>query len=115
MGTWGVGIFDDDVALDIRDAFEDALANGLSVAVATQKILEDFAEYLEDSDDRPVIFLALTALQLEQGTLQPDMREMALRIIASGEAMACWQDTDATTQAERVQVLETLQSNLVAS
>ncbi|WP_161668780.1 DUF4259 domain-containing protein [Kallotenue papyrolyticum] len=27
MGTWGVGIFDNDVAADVRAAFEEALSS----------------------------------------------------------------------------------------
>lgn len=62
MGTWGVEIFDDDFALDIQAEFEKAMDQGLSVKKATQRILYDVQDVLEDEDEGPLVYLALAAL-----------------------------------------------------
>lgn len=92
MGTWGSGIFDNDVALDVRYSFEDALAEVGNVSGATQWVLEEFAEALEDIDDGPVIYVALVALQLEHGAVQPETRKTALDMIANGKLLDRWTD-----------------------
>src|SRR5437588_1932207 len=53
MGTWGAGIF------------EDELSAGADVATAAKRVLDKFRYDLDDSDDGPVIYLTLAALQLE--------------------------------------------------
>ena len=47
MGTWGTGIFDDDTAGDVRDAFEDELAAGADVATAAERVLGKFGDDLQ--------------------------------------------------------------------
>ncbi|OGS50963.1 MAG: hypothetical protein A3K65_03900 [Euryarchaeota archaeon RBG_16_68_12] len=64
MGAWGCGIFEDDVALDVRGGFEEAVNGGASVEETTRMILEEYAEGLEDAGDGPVIYRALAALLL---------------------------------------------------
>jgi hypothetical protein len=115
MGTWGAGIFDDDVALDVRATFEDALSAGLNVAEAIQKVLEELAEAVEDEDDGPVVYLALSALQLEQGEVQPDIRDKALMIIATGQGLGRWEEAGPDAVRERKQVLERLKGSLSAA
>lgn len=112
MGSWGTGIFDDDVALDIRGEFEDALAEGMSVEEATSRILESWREAVEGPDDGSTISLALAALQLEHERVQPAVRDRALAIIASGESLTRWEEAGADDLAERRRVLDRLRSAL---
>ncbi len=114
MGTWGTGIFDDDVALDVRDAFEDALSDGLDISAATRRALEEFGSAAEDSDDGPIIYLALAALQLQREALQPEIREKVLHLIATGEGLGRWEDADPAALTDRKLVLETLKTKLAA-
>jgi len=114
MGTWDAGIFEDDVALDVRAAFEDALSQGLSVSTATEKIRHEFAEQLQDDDDGPVVYLALAALQAEQGEVQPKIRNKALDVIAAGKGLTRWEESDPVTLQKRKQVLEELRERLLA-
>ncbi len=39
MGTWGYGILDNDTAMDVKGAFEEALEGGLSFDEASYQIL----------------------------------------------------------------------------
>ena len=58
MGTWGAEIFQSDCALDVRDAFEEAMAEGLTALAAADRVWEEeMVEAVEDSDDGPVVRL----------------------------------------------------------
>ncbi len=75
MGVWGPGILQDDLAEEARMLFDEGLAAGLDVAGATAGVYEDLKEALAGEEDATVIWLALAALQLREGALQPDIRE----------------------------------------
>ncbi len=114
MGAWGAGIFDDDLAVDVRTAFEREIEAGGDVKTVTQSVLRSFASALRDSDDGPVVYLALAALQLDHRTLQPGIKAKALRIIETGQALEGWDEapTDWPGLIERKQVLENLRVQL---
>lgn len=63
MGTWGVAIFSDDAAADVRDEWRGYLGEGLSGQQATDKLLKSWSASLDDPDDGPVFWLALAAAQ----------------------------------------------------
>ncbi len=84
MGAWGVGIFDDDVACDARKAMLDQFRAGLSVKAATDAVLEDLADFLQDEEDAPVVVFALASVQWEIGRLDKRIKTRALQIIAGG-------------------------------
>ncbi|MBA2276576.1 MAG: MarR family transcriptional regulator [Chloroflexia bacterium] len=112
MGTWGTAIFDDDVAMDARGTFDDALVEGLSVPAATQRVREEYAEILDDPDEGPVVRLALAGLQLEQGALQPGAQREALAVIDQGQGLDRWEEAGEESLAERKQVLEAFKARL---
>jgi Domain of unknown function (DUF4259) len=114
MGTWGTGIFDDDLASDIQNEFEKALDESLTVKEATQRIIEFYQDEMEDEDEGPIIYLALAALQLEQEELQAEVRKKALEIIESGEGLVRWEEAKEEELVERKQVLEDLKAELKA-
>jgi hypothetical protein len=111
MGAWGVGIFEDDVACDARDAMLDQFRAGLSVKVATDAVLENLADFLADEDDAPVVVLALAAVQWEVGRLDKRIKARALKVIAGGVDF-CWQDSEFAEQ--RRAVLTELKARLAA-
>jgi hypothetical protein len=105
MGIWGHGIFDSDTALDVKDVvFEEALDEGLNIRQASQRVLEYFAEEVDDSDDGPLIYQALAGLQMQYEDLQPETRSKTLAIIEAGGGMDQWEG--GRNEAERQQVLE---------
>lgn len=89
MGSWGPGIFSDDLACDLREEFRELIAEGHSPEEATTKLR---GEYTPDDDlgDRTTFYLALAAVQWKAGRLLDDIRDEALRIIDSGEAIEDW-------------------------
>jgi hypothetical protein len=106
MGTWGAGIFDDDVARDVQEQFDSIRQQGYSVSAATQQILKDPPWGSDDDEDAAVTYLALAALQLAHGELEPTLREKAIAVIASGVPMWRWDGSAPEGVAERTRVLE---------
>ncbi len=112
MGTWGTGIFDDDLALDIRTSFEGAIRGGASVEEATKLVQEEYAGSLDDPDEAAVVYLVLAALQNRHGGLQDSIRRKALSIIAHGVDIARWQESGESVVEGRQRTLEELRVSL---
>lgn len=113
MGTWGAGLFCDDVACDIRTQFRELLREGQTIPQATRRILEEWQEAVEDADDGPVIWLALASLQWDRGGLQSSVKQKAIRIIDSGIDLDRWRSSgDAGKVGQRKAVLRKLRQKL---
>jgi hypothetical protein len=67
MGAWGPAIFSDDTACDVREDYKDCLGDGLTPSEATDRILLEWKESLEDFDEQSVVWLALAATQWKLG------------------------------------------------
>src|SRR5207245_3714660 len=106
MGTWGYGIFENDVAVDVRLMFEDEIDGGSSVEEATKHVLAECVDYLEDMDDSVQAWLALASLQLEQGSVQDPIRKKALEVIEQGADLERWHEAGTEAVEARRGVLE---------
>src|SRR5438034_9969669 len=113
MGTWGYGIFENDVSVDVRLTFEDAIHRGDTVEEATRHVLAECADYLEDVDDRVQVWLALASLQLEQGSVEDSIRKRALEVIDQGADLKRWEETGTEAVEARKGMLELLRSSLL--
>jgi hypothetical protein len=113
MGAWGVGVFANDVAADVRGAWRDAVLEGADAEDATRQLIDGFSDALADEDDAPLFWIALAAAQMETGRLQPEIRDHALSIIASGGDVARWENEGNLRSArERSKVLQRLAEKL---
>jgi hypothetical protein len=112
MGTWGPGIFSDDVAQDVRDAWRDALMDGLDDATATKRLLNELQAAFDDENDAVVAWLALAAAQHETGRLQLLVRDRALAIIDAGGDIASWRNQSAAFVRAREKALAALAEKL---
>jgi len=118
MGTWGKAIFDDDLALDIRGAFTDAVQAGEAPGVVASSLMdtelarEILEESVEDEWDEAFweesgsLFFAVATLQLEEGVLSRDVKRQTLR------AIEAWQDI-AEGDDEKLEVLDGLRQRLL--
>jgi len=111
MGTWGAGLFSDDTALDVRNSYRDCLADGLEGPSATDKVLAEFRDSLDDPDDGPPFWLALAATQRRYGRLEQRVRDRALAIIDNGADLARFAENP-RLQRTRSQVLKKLRDQL---
>jgi len=107
-----MGIFDNDIALDLRDGFTAALAEGLLVGDATEWLQTQYAEAWDDHDDGPHLRLALAVLQLEHGTVQSRVRADALTMLAQGHPNE-WLPVSADNLAERQRIVDDMRDRLI--
>jgi hypothetical protein len=108
-----MAIFSDDLAADVRDAFTDFIADGLDPAAATEQLLAEYAEDLEDNDEAIVFWLALAATQSKLGRLMDDARRRAVEIIDSGEDLRRWTDCRPAGLRQRTAHLQKLREQLL--
>jgi hypothetical protein len=81
MGKWGFGIFDDDLAVDIRDLYDDLVLKGCSDIQTTVEILDLHHDSMDDSDDKLIIYSALSSIQLSRSSLNEHIRDTTLSLI----------------------------------
>ncbi len=82
MGAWTDDLFGNDLACDVRDAFESRLSRGMNSAAAARAVLVEFREEMEDAPECWIIWIALAAAQLRRGAPLPVVRKKALQGIA---------------------------------
>jgi hypothetical protein len=108
MGAWGSGMFDDDVALDVCQVFEDAVEDGLGPEQAVERVLAEMSESLQDSDERPVVLYALTSLLLDSGVHDHPVIGAAREAIDTGAGLERWEEAGPEALAERREILSSL-------
>jgi hypothetical protein len=112
MGAWGVGLFSDDTALDVRDGYRDLVGDGLSGPEATDALLGEWGGTVDDPDDGPAFWLALAKTQWQCGRLEDRVKEKALEVIDNGADLRRWDGTPLVKK--RSAVLERLREQIVA-
>lgn len=106
MGAWGNGVWQDDMAYDVILAFEDLREHGSTAAEAVQRILVSAPWGWRDIDAASAQVLALAALALESGVLDPALRDRAIATIESGDPLGRWTESGPEMIAARTEVLE---------
>lgn len=114
MGTWGPGLFFDDLACDVRDDFRALIGDGFTPAEATQVLLADYRPD-EDADMGDVFWLALAATQWRLGRLQEEVQRRALAVIDSGSNLRLWEaEAEPEDAKSRKKVLDNLRRRLLS-
>lgn len=112
MATSGTGVFDDDLAADVRDDYLAMIAEGQSDSAALTGILRSYQESVKDADEGPVFWFALAATQWKYGRLLSRVKAKALAIINRGGDVHRWpKERDVN---RRRKVLEELKTNLLS-
>lgn len=78
MGIWGAKLYEDDLALDIKDEYIEKLKQGKSDEEALKEIIEENTEVIEDEDEGPVFWLALADTMWKKGRLTEKVKKEAL-------------------------------------
>ena len=95
--------FASDLGAEVRREYDLRASHGVPTAEATRDVLAIFRDLLTDPHDGPVVFIALAALQLRQGSVLPFIRETALDLIQTGEARRAYaSDNFDVTQQRKV-------------
>jgi len=110
LGVWGIDLFSDDVACDVRDHYRELLEDGVEDGAATQLTVERFGAYLEESDG--VALLAFAVTQSKLGRLDPDIRDRALAVLDRGADLEMWERDNPTLLPKRRAMLEKVRAQL---
>ena len=112
MGSWGVGLHQDDLVCDIEGIFEDQLKDGRTLAEATQRIQEQFSNALDDPYDGSLIWLALADMQWKYGDLETVVLERVNQIIDTDTGMDLWGKPSDKLYNQRKRVLENFRNKI---
>ena len=114
MGAWGTGLYQDDLAADMKDIYL-SLRESEEDSQQIGKILqEEFAFALGDPDDEPVYWLVLGDLQMKLGALSEEVRSQALAIIQENIDLQRWSECSKKDIEKRKQVLAKLEAKLLS-
>src|SRR4051794_18332600 len=101
MGSWGPGVFSDDLACEVRDQYRALLGDGRDGVAATDSLLDAFGEALADPDSAAVFWLALAVVQWRAGRIEERVKLSALRVIDDESALRAWRDDSGQCRARR--------------
>ena len=65
MGTWGPKLYEDDLAEDIKNEYEELLEKGKNNKEAIEDIYQIYKEEIEDSEEKSVFWMVLFFLSAE--------------------------------------------------
>lgn len=112
MGAWGAGLYQDDVACDVRDYYIDCLRD--DDESAEDKTINYFQDELNDDDDCAVVWFALADTQWKYGRLSEMVKNSALEYIDSGINLQLWADEDKKLYSKREKALADLKDKLLS-
>jgi hypothetical protein len=110
MGSWGMGLFMDDIACDIRDEYRALIEDQVEDDEATRLVIEKFRAYIDEPDG--VALLALAVTQSTVGRLDPDIEARALAAIDRGGDLETWEQENPGLVSKRRAVLEKARTQL---
>lgn len=76
MGVWGLDIFDDDLAMDIKEEFESYLQEGMEEAEAIEEVLDNNDNLLEDPQDMGTFILTIASLASENNVINRKIKKL---------------------------------------
>ena len=90
MGAWGISIYANDAASDIRGDYLDLLRRGQNGEEASRAIITKYDDLIRDPEEEPLFWYALSDTQWNYGRLQPEVKEKALFFLESNVEMQRW-------------------------
>jgi len=111
MGAWGPGIYQNDVAEDIKTEYIDLLHKGKTKEEASDEVIWNNEDYLYDEDDAIPMILALADTEWKYGKLIDHVKEKALFIINTGRGLKVWEENPKYLK-KRKEVLQKLKEKL---
>lgn len=111
MGAWGVGLFQNDVALEVKDTYVKKLQVGKSNEEAFNETVNELNDMTNDADDKIDFWFALASLMFDYGRLTPDVKNKAFEIINSNNDENRWDTID---KKKRNRVVESLKEKLLS-
>lgn len=114
MGAWGTGIFSDDFASDLKSEFRNHIGDGKTSEEATDLLLNEYSQEVNDYDNKSVFWLSLAATQWNCGRLIEKVKTKAIEIIDKEADLKKW-EYDPKLFKRRREVLLKLKKQLLSS
>jgi len=112
MGVWGVGIYQNDIALDVCDTFKEQYNDGKLSQEITEKLISEYSEIFGDDDEEPLFWFALADTQWKFGVLLPEVKEKALYWIEKDRGVLRFQMIGKPSKTQRSRKLDELKDRL---
>ena len=109
MGTWGTGIFQNDVADNVKTVYVSKLKIGKSDEEAVEELIAENTELLSDNEDTLDFWLALSSVMYDHGRLNEKVKSKALALIGSNDDSERWTEKE---YIKRKSELEKLKAKL---
>lgn len=101
MGSWGFGVEQDDFVRDVLGDFDDMLKRGSSLESATQAVMVQFVDAIDDPDDGPLLWLALARAQWRYGEASVDVLAKVRADFAAEAGLERWAEEGPAVLAKR--------------
>jgi hypothetical protein len=101
VGSWGFGVEQDDFVRDVLGEFDDRLKRGATIDSATQAVLVQFADAVDDPDDGPLLWLGLARAQWRYGEASADILAKVRADLAAEAGLERWADEGPAVLAKR--------------
>ncbi len=95
MGTWGIGITDNDTASDVYADFVLLLKTN-SIEKVMEKLTVHYQSKINSHEEQFNFWLAIASAQLDTKTLQNEIIEKVKKIILSGQDILLWKELSAS-------------------
>lgn len=112
MASWGTGLYQDDVAEDVKNDYLKLLTEGRNNEEVYDIMLSQYEEIIKDKEDQSVFWLALADTMWNFGKLTEEVKRKALYYIENGQDVEKWKAEDENNERERQIVLEKLKEKL---
>lgn len=110
MGAWGTGIYENDLACNVRDWYEDSMKSGTEHAETVEEIVRRFFIW-EDDAHEAAGWYAVADCALSHGIADETLNRKVLRLIADDPESMTW--INQTLRDERKKVLERLRKRIM--
>lgn len=112
MGTWGTGLFQNDLSEDVRDDYIGKLKAGKSDEEALQEILDEYKEESKDDDEKYDFYVSLADTLWKKGRLTEEIKNKTFEIMEEEKISERWQTEK--LKKERMRVLDKFKEKLLS-
>jgi len=112
MGTWGFNVLDDDVAADVHGDYIKRFNANIPHEEIVKQVCREYEDELEDSDDGPVVWLAIARAQWDCGALEERVLERVRGIVKKGLGLDRWAEAGEKGLARRRKELDAFLARL---
>lgn len=114
MSAWGPGLYQDDVANDVKLIYRERLREDNNGDAAFQAVFWQLGRLTDEPDDGPIFWFALADTMWRCGRLTDEVREKALFHLDNGTDLARWQRENPPLAPKREAVLNELRKRLLS-